>query len=177
MSEVEKLQANVEHFRTLLAEVQAQLFQAEEELATAIERSRNPAVGDFARSTLTNFYGCVTRVIPREGGRPWVEITPYLTANLPGKSTMDLYDQWELIEKPVAAAPGTDEPSSITIVSNIAELLRSPHEPGEGTDLTVQIERTAASRTEKGLGAMGLVPATAVAALVDRKMRLRRERE
>ena len=125
MPEVERLQAKVTRYKALLAELQQKLAEAEGELAKAVERSHNPQVGDFVRSTLTNFYGCVTRVIPRDHGLPWVEITPYLTENLPGKSTMDLYDQWELIDRPAATTSTSDEPSSLNVVTSIAEIRSS----------------------------------------------------
>ena len=67
---------SVKELEALVAERWRLLEEAEAALAEA--RSRMPSEGDFVRSTLTNFYGRVTRVIPRPGGRPWVEITPYL---------------------------------------------------------------------------------------------------
>jgi hypothetical protein len=33
-------------------------------------------------------------------GRAWIEITPYLTEDLAGKGTLDLFDSWELIDPP-----------------------------------------------------------------------------
>jgi hypothetical protein len=79
------------------------LDRAEEELER--EKARPPAIGDFVRCPLTNFFGRVTKVAPRPQGRPWVEITPYLTKDLPGHGTMDLYDSWELIDPPDQAGP------------------------------------------------------------------------
>ena len=88
---VEELEAIVEGLREALR-------NAEEELQR--EKARPPEVGDFVRCPLTNFFGQVTKVTPRAQGRPWVEITPYLTKDLPGHGTMDLYDSWELIDPP-----------------------------------------------------------------------------
>ena len=79
--------------------------------------SRSP--GDFVRSTLTNFYGRVTRVIPRAEARPWVEITPYLTPTLPGRSTMDLYDSWEFIEGPADGELGTTGIDAMTKLTEV----------------------------------------------------------
>src|SRR3712207_6984421 len=50
---------------------------------------------DFVRCPLTNFFGRVTKITPRPHGRPWIEIVPYLGPDLPGHSTMDLFDSWE----------------------------------------------------------------------------------
>ena len=115
MADIRKLEALVVQYRELLAEAEADL---------AREKTRLPQVGDFVRSTLTNFYGRVTNVIERASGRPWVEITPYLTEHLPGHSTLDLYDQWEIITAPVApAAPLTERPF-VDITASIAASLR-----------------------------------------------------
>ncbi|HEY8383468.1 MAG TPA: hypothetical protein VIL09_15075, partial [Microvirga sp.] len=84
----------VRELEALVAERRRLLEEAEDALAQA--KARAPEVGDFVRSTLTNFYGQVTKVIPRPSGRPWVEMTPYLAPNLPGSSTLDLYDTWEI---------------------------------------------------------------------------------
>ena len=97
MVNVRELELLVSHYRTLLEEAEA---------ALAAARTREPQVGDFVRSTLTHFYGRITRVIPRPAGRPWVEFTPYLTADLPGSSTLDLYTDWEFIDAPEPAEHG-----------------------------------------------------------------------
>jgi len=81
-----------------IARLQAELQEAETELER--ERTRLPAPGDFVRCPLTNFFGRVTKVTPRPHGRPWIEIVPYLGLDLPGHSTMDLFDSWELIDSP-----------------------------------------------------------------------------
>ena len=88
---VEELEAIVEGLR-------AALRNAEEELQR--EKARAPEIGDFVRCPLTNFFGQVTKVTARPQGRPWVEITPYLTRDLRGHGTMDLFDSWELIDPP-----------------------------------------------------------------------------
>ncbi|MBJ6126067.1 hypothetical protein [Microvirga splendida] len=81
-----------------IARLQAELRQAEAELER--EKTRLPAPGDFVRCPLTNFFGRVTKITPRPQGRPWIEIVPYLGPDLPGHSTMDLFDSWELIDPP-----------------------------------------------------------------------------
>src|SRR5215212_1621371 len=106
--------ASIKELEALVAERWRLLEEAEAALAEA--RSRLPEVGDFVRSTLTNFFGRVTRVIPRPNGPPWVEITPYLAPGLPGHSTLDLYDAWEIIEDP-AETGHEEEPSGPEIVS------------------------------------------------------------
>ena len=106
-----------------LAEAECALAKAEASLAEA--KARLPAEGDFVRSTLTNFYGRVTKVIPRPGGRPWVEITPYLAPGLPGHSTMDLYEAWEIIDDPAAAGEPESEPTGAEIVSKLTEVIVS----------------------------------------------------
>ena len=55
MANVSELEALVDHYRLLL----------EEAAALAAAKARQPQVGDFARSTLTSFYGRVTKVVPR----------------------------------------------------------------------------------------------------------------
>jgi uncharacterized small protein (DUF1192 family) len=91
-----------------IARLQAELQQAEAELER--EKARLPAPGDFVRCPLTNFFGRVTKITPRPHGRPWIEIVPYLGPDLPGHSTMDLFDSWELIDPPSnkATAQGSD---------------------------------------------------------------------
>ncbi|MBM1172725.1 hypothetical protein [Microvirga arabica] len=81
-----------------IVRLQAELQQAEADLER--EKTRLPAPGDFVRCPLTNFFGRVTKVTPRPQGRPWIEIVPYLGPDLPGHSTMDLFDSWELIDPP-----------------------------------------------------------------------------
>jgi hypothetical protein len=106
MVSVKELEAQVERYRTLLAEAEAALEAA---------RNRKPQVGDFARSTLTHFYGRITKVTPRPSGQTWVEITPYLAPGLPGRTTLDLYDAWELIDEPAAEARETP-PSHLEVI-------------------------------------------------------------
>src|SRR5215212_8560140 len=115
--------ASVSELEALVAERIRLLEEAEAALAQA--RSRAPVVGDFVRSTLTNFFGCVTKVIPRPSGRPWVEITPYLAPGLPGHSTLDLYDAWEIIDDPSGSAEGAEEPSAAEIVAKLTEVIVS----------------------------------------------------
>jgi hypothetical protein len=64
----------------------------------------------------------VTRVIPRAEAKPWLEITPYLTPTLPGRSTMDLYDAWEFIEGPADGELGT---TGFNAVPNLTEVIVS----------------------------------------------------
>ncbi len=88
----------IEELEAIVAGLRAALEDAEAALRR--ERARTPEIGDFVRCPLTNFFGRVTRVVPRPHGRPWVEIVPYLTRDYPGHRTMDLYDSWELIDPP-----------------------------------------------------------------------------
>jgi hypothetical protein len=81
-----------------VAKLRAELQEAE--AALEFEKTRMPAPGDFVRCPLTRFFGRVTKVTPRPNGRPWIEIVPYLGPNLPGHSSMDLFDSWELIDPP-----------------------------------------------------------------------------
>lgn len=121
MANVRELEALVVHYRLLLEEAEA---------ALAAAKARQPQVGDFVRSTLTSFYGRVTRVIPRASGRPWVEITPYLTADLPGTSTLDLFGDWEIIEDPSKALDRPAQTSSFAdIATQLAASLRVPERP------------------------------------------------
>ena len=113
MPSLKDLEALVLERRRLLEEAEAALLAA---------RSREPAPGDFVRSTLTNFYGRVTRVIPRAEAKPWLEITPYLTPTLPGRTTMDLYDAWEFIEGPADGELGT---TGFNAVPNLTEVIVS----------------------------------------------------
>ena len=115
---------SVKELEALVAERWRLLEEAEAALAEA--RNRMPSEGDFVRSTLTNFYGRVTRVIPRPGGRPWVEVTPYLAPDLPGHSTLDLYDAWEIIDDPAEGAENQDHrPSGAEIISKLTEVIVS----------------------------------------------------
>jgi hypothetical protein len=100
----------IKDLEQLVARCRAALDEAETALLVA--KSRQPQVGDFVRSPLTNFFGQVVKITPREHGRPWVEITPYLTDDLAGRGTLDLYDSWELIDPPAATLPYP--PASIT---------------------------------------------------------------
>ncbi|HZH51841.1 MAG TPA: hypothetical protein VEZ16_08165 [Microvirga sp.] len=88
----------IEELEARIARLREELRQAE--IALAQEQTRLPSIGDYVRCPLTNFFGRVTKVIPRPHGRPWVEIRPYLAEGLPGKGTLDLYDAWELMDPP-----------------------------------------------------------------------------
>jgi hypothetical protein len=127
MTNVRELEALVAHYRALLEEAEA---------ALAAAKSRQPQVGDFVRSTLTSFYGRVTRVIPRPSGRPWVEITPYLTADLPGTNTLDLYGDWELIDGPPQASEDRDLGPAFADIA--AQLTASLAGRSEGTRSALQ---------------------------------------
>ncbi|MEE1612012.1 hypothetical protein [Microvirga sp. CF3016] len=85
-----------------VAKLRAELQEAE--AALEFEKTRIPVPGDFVRCPLTRFFGRVTKVTPRGNGRPWIEIVPYLGPNLPGHSSMDLFDSWELIDPPSEAS-------------------------------------------------------------------------
>lgn len=88
---IEELEARISRLRDELRQAEAALAQ---------ELSRQPSIGDYVRCPLTNFFGRVTNVIPRPRGRPWVEIRPYLAEGLPGKGTLDLFENWEFIDPP-----------------------------------------------------------------------------
>ncbi|WP_230532906.1 hypothetical protein [Microvirga roseola] len=88
----------VEELEAIVASLREALQDAEAELER--ERVRWPEIGDFVRCPLTNFFGQVTKVTPRPHGRPWVEIIPYLSKDLPGHQSIDLFDSWELIDPP-----------------------------------------------------------------------------
>jgi hypothetical protein len=120
----EELRRTIGELETLVAEQRQRLAQAE--AALEAEKAKPPEVGDFARSTLTNFYGRITRVTPRPDGRAWVEINPYLTPTLPGRSTLDLFDAWELIDDP-AEAVEAEEATSVEIVSELTRNLAAFH--------------------------------------------------
>jgi hypothetical protein len=87
----EELKARIDILR-------AQLREAEEELKR--EESRIPEIGDFVRCPLTGFFGQVTKITPRPHSRPWVEILLYLGEDLPGHAQIDLFGNWELIDRP-----------------------------------------------------------------------------
>ena len=126
-----------------IARLQVELQEAETELVR--EKARLPAPGDFVRCPLTNFFGRVTKITPRPHGRPWIEIVPYLGPDLPGHSTMDLFDSWELIDPPSkeAAAQGSAEGSfrlpTIAPFMAVSKPARSP-ELGED-DIEVSLQR------------------------------------
>jgi hypothetical protein len=117
---VAELRRTVADLEALVAEQRERLAQAE--AALEAERNRPPAIGNFARSTLTHFYGRITKVTPRPDGRAWVEINPYLTPTLPGRSTLDLFDAWELIDDP-AGADGAGEATGVEIVTQLTQSL------------------------------------------------------
>lgn len=87
-----------EELKVRIDDLRAQLRKAEEELER--EESRLPEVGEFVRCPLTGFFGRVTKVTPRPHGRPWVEILLYLGEDLPGHAEIDLFGNWELIDRP-----------------------------------------------------------------------------
>jgi hypothetical protein len=127
MASLKAHEALVADLRRSIADLEARAAEQRERLAEAeatleAERNRPPTVGDFARSTLTHFYGRITKVTPRPDGRPWVEINPYLTPNLPGRSTLDLFDAWELIDDPAATDAGA-ESTGVEIVTRLTETL------------------------------------------------------
>jgi hypothetical protein len=105
----------IEELEALIAKLRDELRHAEAALWE--EKARQPAIGDYVRCPLTNFYGRVTNIIPRPHGRPWVEIRPYLAEGLPGSGTLDLYDNWELIDPPQSddAFPFTSRSSELPI--------------------------------------------------------------
>jgi hypothetical protein len=88
----------VEELRARIERLRAQLREAEDELER--EQRRFPEIGEFVRCPLTGFFGQVTKVIPRSYGRPWVEILLYLSDDLPGHATIDLFENWELMDPP-----------------------------------------------------------------------------
>jgi hypothetical protein len=118
---VAELRRTVEELEGLVAEQRTRLADAE--AALEAERARVPEVGDFCRSTLTNFYGRVTKVTARPDGRAWVEINPYLTPTLPGRSTLDLFDAWELIDDPADAVEADHDATGVEIVAQLTESL------------------------------------------------------
>ena len=116
MPSVTELKRLVEERRRLLAEAEATLEKA---------LRRDPEIGDFVQSTLTRFYGRVTKVTSRPHGRPWVEITPYLAPTLPGRSSLDLFGDWEIIDDPTACDGSSPEPSGAEIVSRLTDVIVS----------------------------------------------------
>jgi hypothetical protein len=135
MGSLKAHEAQVAELRRSIAELEARLSEQRERLVEAeaaleSERNRPPAIGEFARSTLTHFYGRITKVTPRPDGRAWVEINPYLTPTLPGRSTLDLFDAWELIDDP-AASQGPGEATGIEIVTQLTETLAMFRSPSE----------------------------------------------
>ncbi|MCC2652256.1 MAG: hypothetical protein K0R61_488 [Microvirga sp.] len=125
-----------------IARLQAELQEAEAELER--EKIRLPAPGDFVRCPLTNFFGRVTKITPRSHGRPWVEIVPYLGPDLPGHSTMDLFDSWELIDPPSKEAAAQDDTDGASRLPTIApfmpagRLTRSPASEDDEIELSLQ---------------------------------------
>lgn len=111
---VAELEARITRLRAELEEAEAELEQ---------ERTRLPAPGDFVRCPLTNFFGRVTKVTPRLNGRPWIEIIPYLGPDLPGHSTMDLFDSWELIDPPSTGAGAKESPEGSPRLPTIAPFM------------------------------------------------------
>jgi len=103
----------IEELEAIVARLRAALTEAE--AALRAEKLRQPAIGDYVRCPLTNFFGRVTKVTPRPHGRPWVEITPFLTEDLPGKGTLDLFDSWELIDPPQKHAGARPAQSRYTL--------------------------------------------------------------
>jgi hypothetical protein len=87
----EELKARIDVLRTQLREVEEQLER---------EESRIPEIGDFVRCSLTGFFGQVTKITPRPHGHPWVEILLYLGEDLPGHAQIDLFGNWEIIDRP-----------------------------------------------------------------------------
>jgi hypothetical protein len=125
-----------------IAWLQAELQDAEAELER--EKARLPTPGDFVRCPLTNFFGRVTKITPRSHGRPWIEIVPYLGPDLPGHSTMDLFDSWELIDPPSkeTTAQGGDDGSlklpTIAPFMPAGRLAPSRIPEGDGIELSLQ---------------------------------------
>ncbi|KFG68535.1 hypothetical protein [Microvirga sp. BSC39] len=126
-----------------IARLQAELQEAETELER--EKTRLPAPGDFVRCPLTNFFGRVTKITPRPHGRPWIEIVPYLGPDLPGHSTMDLFDSWELIDPPSKEAAAQGEASELPklpIIAPFMPVARLMHSPAPAEDeIEVSLQR------------------------------------
>jgi uncharacterized small protein (DUF1192 family) len=118
-----------------IVRLQAELQEAEAELER--EKARLPAAGDFVRCPLTNFFGRVTKITPRSHGRPWIEIVPYLGPDLPGHSTMDLFDSWELIDPPskeTAAQGSADGSLKLPTIAPFMPAGRLAHSPAPKED-------------------------------------------
>ncbi len=124
-----------------IARLQAELQDAETELER--EKTRLPAPGDFVRCPLTNFFGRVTKITPRPHGRPWIEIVPYLGPDLPGHSTMDLFDSWELIDPPSKEATAQSDTSpKLPIIAPFMPVGRPVHNPAPAEDeIEVSLKR------------------------------------
>ena len=133
-----------------IARLQAELQQAETELER--EKTRLPAPGDFVRCPLTNFFGRVTKITPRPHGRPWIEIVPYLGPDLPGHSTMDLFDSWELIDPPSrekAAQGDVDGSPQLPTIAPFMPALRSARIPEPAEDeIEVSLQRLWSSSSD-----------------------------
>ena len=129
-----------------VARLRSELEEAETELE--FEKARMPVPGDFVRCPLTSFFGRVTKVVARPSGRPWIEIVPYLGPNLPGHSSMDLFDSWELIDPP-AAISKADESDDASKLPTIAPFLPTPRPvlgaPDDGDDVEASLKRLWAS--------------------------------
>lgn len=126
-----------------IARLQAELQQAEAELER--EKARLPAPGDFVRCPLTNFFGRVTRITPRPHGRPWIEIVPYLGPDLPGHSTMDLFESWELIDPPSGETTAQGDADGFPKLPTIAPFMpvgRVSHSPApEDHEIELSLQR------------------------------------
>ncbi|MBB3019386.1 hypothetical protein FHR70_002451 [Microvirga lupini] len=126
-----------------VARLRAELQQAEAELE--YEKTRLPAPGDFVRCPLTNFFGRVTKVSSRPQGRAWIEIVPYLGPDLPGHSTMDLFDSWELIDPPpkeLAAQGDADGSLSLPTIAPFMPAGSPLHSPAhDEDDIEVSLRR------------------------------------
>ena len=135
---VAELEARVARLRAELEESEAELEQ---------EKTRLPVPGDFVRCPLTNFFGRVTKITTRASGRPWIEIIPYLGPDLPGHSTMDLFDSWELNDAP-AATEGTQAPfytppklPSIAAFAPLGGPAQAQASDMEGGDIELSLKR------------------------------------
>ena len=134
-----------------LVERVARLRSELEEAETALEfeKARMPVPGDFVRCPLTSFFGRVTKVVARPSGRPWIEIVPYLGPNLPGHSSMDLFDSWELIDPPSADTEVDESTDASPKLPTIAPFLPTPLAllggPDDGDDVEASLKRLWAS--------------------------------